>query len=62
MRRPVVNGPFHHLAQSHTELICGMNLSLLDGALDELDRTGWCAQLQPHEGRCCVRLLRVPQG
>jgi len=50
------NCPFHQLAQSHTELICGMNLALLDSMLGELDNTGWCARLQPHDGYCCVRL------
>jgi predicted ArsR family transcriptional regulator len=56
------NCPFHHLAQSHTELICEMNLAMLDSALGELGRTGWCAQLQPHEGHCCVRLQTVAEG
>jgi predicted ArsR family transcriptional regulator len=50
------NCPFHHLAQLHTELICEMNLSLLDSALDEFGGTGWCARLQPLDGQCCVRL------
>lgn len=49
------NCPFHQLAQSHTQLICGMNLSLLEGLLDELGGTGLTARLQPHEGYCCVR-------
>jgi len=54
------NCPFHHLAREHTELICGMNLDLLDGLLSELDGTGLCATLEPREGCCCVRFLPTP--
>jgi predicted ArsR family transcriptional regulator len=50
------NCPFHQLAQSHTDLICGMNLSLLDSVLDQFDNARWCARLEPHEDHCCVRL------
>jgi predicted ArsR family transcriptional regulator len=49
------NCPFHQLAQEHTELICGMNLCLLDTILDELDGTGLRAALEPEDGYCCVR-------
>lgn len=50
------NCPFDHLSQHHTELICGMNLTLLDAAVHEVDRTGLRAALEPGEGSCCVRL------
>ena len=50
------NCPFHELAQAHTELICGMNLCLLDSMLCELGDTGLRAQLDPADGYCCVRL------
>lgn len=50
------NCPFHHLADEHTELICGMNLCLLDAAVDELGHTGLRAELDPEEGLCCVKL------
>jgi predicted ArsR family transcriptional regulator len=49
------NCPFHHLARAHTELICGLNLSLLDGMLAELGDTGLRATLDPQDGCCCVR-------
>jgi predicted ArsR family transcriptional regulator len=51
-----VNCPFHTLAQEHAELVCGMNLSLLDGILDGLASTGLTAHLHPTPLRCCVRL------
>ena len=51
----LANCPFHALAQQHTELVCGMNLRLLEGVVD-----GAAAELQPRlqptPGRCCVRL------
>jgi predicted ArsR family transcriptional regulator len=50
------NCPFHHLAQRHTELICGMNECVLSGALDAIGETGFDARLEPEEGLCCVKL------
>jgi predicted ArsR family transcriptional regulator len=52
----LANCPFHRLARGHTELVCGMNLRLLDGVLDGVPETGLTARLQPSPGRCCVRL------
>ncbi|SFK57811.1 helix-turn-helix transcriptional regulator [Geodermatophilus ruber] len=52
----LVNCPFHALARAHTELVCGMNLRLLDGVLDGLAGTGLAARLAPVPGRCCVRM------
>lgn len=52
----LANCPFHTLAQSHTDLVCGMNLRLLDGVLEGVPATGLVADLQPEPGRCCVRL------
>jgi predicted ArsR family transcriptional regulator len=55
-RVTLVNCPFHTLAQESTELVCGMNLSLLDGLLDGLGTTGLTARLDPMPPFCCVRL------
>jgi predicted ArsR family transcriptional regulator len=55
----LVNCPFHELARTHTELVCGMNLSLLEGVLDGVPHVGLTARLQPSPGRCCVRLEPV---
>jgi predicted ArsR family transcriptional regulator len=52
----LANCPFHRLARAHTELVCGMNLRLLDGLLDGVRDAGLVARLQPSPGRCCVRL------
>ncbi|GAB2651456.1 helix-turn-helix transcriptional regulator [Kribbella swartbergensis] len=50
------NCPFHALAQQHTDLVCEMNLCLLEGLLAGLGSTHLTAHLKPHPGRCCVRL------
>jgi predicted ArsR family transcriptional regulator len=52
----LVNCPFHLLAREHTELVCGMNLRLIDGVLDGVGTTGLTAHLHPTPARCCVRL------
>jgi predicted ArsR family transcriptional regulator len=52
----LANCPFHALATEHTDLVCGMNLRLLEGILDGLATTGLTAELRPAPGACCVRL------
>ena len=54
------NCPFHHLAIAHTDLVCGLNLSFLDGLLRAVDGTGLHAALEPEDGYCCVR-FRAPR-
>ena len=53
----LVNCPFHSLARLHTDLVCGMNLRLVEGVLDGLAATGVTARLAPRPGHCCVQLL-----
>ncbi|MGH3151570.1 MAG: helix-turn-helix transcriptional regulator [Streptosporangiaceae bacterium] len=50
------NCPFHQLAEQHRELVCGMNLGLLEGLLAGLEVTGCCAVLDPRPGHCCVAI------
>lgn len=50
----LANCPFHSLASSHTEMVCGMNLALIDALADEVD--GIRCNLEPADGRCCVVL------
>jgi predicted ArsR family transcriptional regulator len=55
----LANCPFHALARNFTELVCGMNLSLCEGAASAaaLHEAGMAPQLRPEEGRCCVRFV-----
>lgn len=50
------NCPFHSLARDHPDLVCGMNLSLIEGVLAGLGSSGLLARLNPRAGRCCVAL------
>lgn len=50
------NCPFHLLAADHRPLVCGMNLSLMQGVIDGLRTDGIEAVLDPLPGLCCVVL------
>jgi predicted ArsR family transcriptional regulator len=50
----LANCPFHVLAQDYTEVVCGMNLDLIDGLLAGLELADLRARLDPAPGRCCV--------
>jgi predicted ArsR family transcriptional regulator len=45
------NCPFHRLAEEFPPLVCGMNLALLEGLLEE---TGYTARMDARPGWCCV--------
>jgi predicted ArsR family transcriptional regulator len=49
------NCPFDRLADAHRDLICGMNLSLLEEAV--AGGSGLRAVLDPQPGMCCVAML-----
>ena len=51
----LANCPFHSLAREYTDLVCGMNLALIDGLL-ESGGGGLEATLDPSPDRCCVRI------
>lgn len=51
----LANCPFDALAEKHTELVCGLNRSYVQGVGDGLGG-GVAACLEPQEGRCCVRV------
>ena len=48
------NCPFHKLARRHTDLVCTLNLHLVEGLLDSLGAPDLRARLDPADGRCCV--------
>ena len=54
------NCPFDRLADAHQELICGMNLCLLEEAV--AGGTGLRAVLDPKPGMCCVAMLPQPRA
>ncbi|MGE2719272.1 helix-turn-helix transcriptional regulator [Mycolicibacterium celeriflavum] len=48
------NCPFHSVAKDHLEVVCGLNLQLIEGVIDGSSTPGARAELSPREGRCCV--------
>ncbi|MFC4017543.1 helix-turn-helix transcriptional regulator [Micromonospora sp. GCM10011542] len=52
----LANCPFHSLAAQYTELVCGMNLDLIDGLLAADGARGRCARLNPGPDQCCVTI------
>ncbi len=55
------NCPFHALSRDHTQLVCGMNLALMEGLLEGASVSRLSARLDPAPGRCCV-VLGPEQG
>jgi predicted ArsR family transcriptional regulator len=56
------NCPFHEVAQTHRELVCGMNLSFVQGIVEGAAADGVRASLDPQPGRCCVTLAAAPDA
>lgn len=56
----LANCPFDALARNHTQLVCGLNLDLIQAFLDETDHDHLSARLDPGPGRCCVTVARGP--
>ena len=56
------NCPFHHLAQCHRDLVCGMNLSFIGGMIAGIPLPDWRAVLDPRPGHCCVAITDQPDA
>jgi predicted ArsR family transcriptional regulator len=52
----LANCPFDRLSAEHTALVCGMNLALIGGIIDELGLSDLTAELAPEPGFCCVKV------
>ncbi len=50
------NCPFHQLAEQHRDVVCGMNLALVEGVVAGLGAEGWRPVLDPRHGHCCVAI------
>jgi predicted ArsR family transcriptional regulator len=50
------NCPFHRLAERHRDVVCGMNLALVEGLVAGLEANGWHPALDPRPGHCCVAI------
>ena len=50
------NCPFHQLAGQHRDVVCGMNLALVEGLIAGLGADGCRPVLDPRPGHCCVAI------
>ena len=50
------NCPFHQLAEQHRDVVCGMNLGLIEGIVAGLGADGLRPVLDPQPGHCCVAI------
>jgi predicted ArsR family transcriptional regulator len=48
------NCPFHLVAQDHRDVVCGLNLRLVEGIIAGCRHPHARAELEPHSDRCCV--------
>jgi predicted ArsR family transcriptional regulator len=53
------NCPFHQLAEHHRDVVCGMNLGLIEGILAGLGAEGLRPVLDPQPGHCCVAIAEL---
>ena len=53
------NCPFHQLSQRYTDLVCGMNVNIMQAMVEELGLARLEARLEPQPGMCCVAFRRV---
>ncbi len=51
------NCPFHALTDRHRDLVCSMNLSIMEGVLAGMETPDMEARSDPRPGECCVALL-----
>lgn len=53
------NCPFHAVAKDHLEVVCGLNLEMIKGAIAGSSSNNAEAELNPRPGHCCVQLHNV---
>jgi predicted ArsR family transcriptional regulator len=56
------NCPFHQLALGYPDVVCGMNLALLEGVVNVIGASGLRPVLDPAPGRCCVVIRTDEHG
>jgi predicted ArsR family transcriptional regulator len=52
------NCPFEALAADHRDLVCGMNLAVMEGAAEALGDDTLHPRIDPRSGECCVAFER----
>ncbi len=58
----LANCPFRKLAAQYPDMVCGMNLALIEGLIDGLGLARTRPALDPCAGRCCVVIRSSTDG
>jgi predicted ArsR family transcriptional regulator len=58
-RITLANCPFHSLSREYTDLVCGMNLDLIEGLVQSVDPRALQPALTPMPDQCCVTLAVI---
>ena len=58
----LANCPFHSLSRDYTDLVCGMNLDLIEGLVQSVDTDALQPALTPAPNQCCVSLAVPRRG
>ena len=53
------NCPFHQLSRRYTDLVCGMNLDIMQAMVEELGLERLEPRLEPEPGMCCIAFKRT---
>ncbi|MGH2820522.1 MAG: helix-turn-helix transcriptional regulator [Actinomycetota bacterium] len=56
------NCPFHALSRAFTDLVCGMNVQIMQSLVRELGLERLEARLEPQQGMCCVTFRTGSEG
>ncbi|MBS9372070.1 helix-turn-helix transcriptional regulator [Rhodococcus sp. B50] len=56
------NCPFHLVARDHLDVVCGLNLRLVEGLIAGSSEPHAHAELNPRPDRCCVVIHKAPAG
>ena len=53
------NCPFDSIAAENRDLVCGMNLAVMEGVIEALPTESMRPRLDPRPGQCCVAFTRT---
>jgi predicted ArsR family transcriptional regulator len=53
------NCPFDSIAADNRDLVCGMNLAVMEGVVETLPTKAMHPRLDPRPGQCCVAFTRT---
>ncbi len=58
----MANCPYEPMSDDARDVVCRMNLALVEGAVDAIGLRRTTCSLRPPDGGCCVRVAPWPSG